>query len=207
MAIISSVLTGKAKGKIGNIVLATVKGQTTAREYNPSPTYSDTAGQALQRGRLRNAVLAWQFLNIFLQYAKPLAKSTESVYNAFIRLIVNLLPQIAYASRAEAGAQALAELLYGGNFTTLSNPVYLGPDFVVSFDTNYFSYQSGIKLIFMNYDVFAGTRVVKVVDVSEAQWIAGEITLADASFVDASASAYMLSADGTKMSNISNLEQ
>ena len=65
MAIINSVLTGKAKGKIGNIVLATVKGQTTAREYNPNPTYSDSAGQTLQRGRLRNAVLAWQFLNIF----------------------------------------------------------------------------------------------------------------------------------------------
>ena len=91
MAIINSVLTGKAKGKIGNIVLATVKGQTTAREYNPNPTYSDSAGQTLQRGRLRNAVMAWQFLNVFLQYAKPLAKSTESVYNAFIRLVVNLL--------------------------------------------------------------------------------------------------------------------
>ena len=111
MAILQSVLTGKAKGKVGNLVLATVKGQTTAREYNPNPTYSDTAGQKLQRGRLANAVMAWQFLNIFLQYAKPLAKSTESVYNAFIRLIVNSLPEIAYATRAEAGGQALAELL------------------------------------------------------------------------------------------------
>ena len=206
MAIINSVLTGKAKGKIGNIVLATVKGQTTAREYNPNPTYSDTAGQTLQRGRLRNAVMAWQFLNVFLQYAKPLAKSTESIYNAFIRLVVNLLPKAPYATRAEAGGQALAELQYSGSFTTLSSPVYTGPDFIVSFNVNYFPWQAGVKLIFINFDISSGVRVVKVVDISEAQWIAGEITLSDVTFFDASASAYMISADGSKMSNISNLE-
>lgn len=206
MAIISSVLTGKAKGKIGNIVLATVKGQTTAREYNPNPTYSDSAGQTLQRGRLRNAVMAWQFLNIFMQYAKPLAKSTESVYNAFIRLVVNLLPEVAYATRAEAGAQALAELLYAGNFVTLSSPVLGVGEIVVDFNSNYFPWSAGVKLYILSYNSATGYRYLKIVDISEAQWISGAFEIADAAFTGDSAAAFVLSADGSKMSNISNLE-
>lgn len=206
MAVISSVLTGKAKGKIGNIVLATVKGQTTAREYNPNPTYSDSAGQTLQRGRLRNAVMAWQFLNIFLQYAKPLAKSTESIYNAFIRLIVNSLQEIAYATRAEAGAQALAELLYAGNYATVSLLTVSAGEVEVNFDTNYYPWQSGIKLVLLSYDSVSGNRFVKVVSVLEDKWIAGHFTVTDAGILDTSASCYFLSADGSKMSNIYNVE-
>lgn len=206
MAILSSVLTGKAKGKIGNIVLATVKGQTTAREYNPNPTYSDSAGQTLQRGRLRNAVMAWQFLNIFLQYAKPLAKSTESVYNAFIRLVVNLLPEVAYATRAEAGAQALAELLYAGNFATVSLMSISTGMAEIAFKTNYFTWQSGVKVVLISYDAVSGARFVKVVNILESEWNAGEITVADAGIADSSACCYFISADGSKMSNIFNVE-
>lgn len=206
MAIIKSVLTGKAKGKIGNIVLATVKGQTTAREYNPNPAYSDTAGQALQRGRLRNAVMAWQFLSIFLQYAKPLAKSTESVYNAFIRLVVNVLPQIAYASRAEAGGQALAEIQTSGNFVTIDAPVVTSGVIKVSFKTNYFPWSIGVKLFVLSYDVDSGYRFVKVFDLQPQHWDEGVIILEDSGFTGASAAAYILSADGSKMSNISNVE-
>ena len=206
MAIISSVLTGKAKGKIGNIVLATVKGQTTAREYNPNPTYSDSSGQTLQRGRLRNAVMAWQFLNVFMQYAKPLAKSTESVYNAFIRLIVNLLPEAPYGTRAEAGGQALAELLYAGNYVTISTPIVGVNDVEIIFNTNYFAWSPGIKLYLLSYNSSTGYRYLKVVDITENDWVAGTLTPVDANFTGDSACAYMLSADGSKMSNISNLE-
>lgn len=206
MAIINSVLTGKAKGKIGNIVLATVKGQTTAREYNPNPTYSDTAGQSLQRGRLRNAVLAWQFLNIFLRYAKPLAKSTESIYNAFIRLIVNSLPEIAYATRAEAGGQALAELSYDGNFVTIASVVPGAGETQVTFSSNYFPWVSGVKLVVIDYNVVSGYRYVQVVTIPEADWDSGVISVEGPSILGVSAAAYFISADGSKMSNIVNVE-
>lgn len=206
MAIINSVLTGKAKGKIGNIVLATVKGQTTAREYNPNPTYSDSAGQTLQRGRLRNAVLAWQFLNIFLQYAKPLAKSTESVYNAFIRMVVNLMPEAAFATRAEAGGQALADLLYGGNFVHIGAISVVDHQFNFPLDTNYFPWSSGIKAVLLSYNTFTGYRYVKVVDMSVESWVNGIFGVNDIKFTGDSAAVYILSADGSKMSNISVLE-
>ena len=206
MAIINSVLTGKAKGKIGNIVLATVKGQTTAREYNPNPTYSDSAGQTLQRGRLRNAVMAWQFLNIFLQYAKPLAKSTESVYNAFIRIIVNLLPEATYSTRAEAGAQALAELMYTGNFVTLDPPILNTGSATVDFGINYFPWQPGVKAVLLNYDSATNYRHIIVKNVTESEYNDYQLTFTDAKLIGASAACYMISADGAKMSNISNLE-
>lgn len=206
MAIIKSVLTGKAKGKIGNIVLATVKGQTTAREYNPTPTYSDSPGQSLQRGRLRNAVLAWQFLSNFLQYAKPFAKSTESVYNAFIRLIVNKLPKIAYATRAEAGGQALAELLYAGNYVNIGAVTIDNAEIQIAFNVNYFPWSAGVKLIIFNYDSASGYRYLKVITLTEDQWLAGFVATVDPLFSGSSVAAYFLSADGSKMSNISNLE-
>ena len=206
MAIINSVLTGKAKGKVGNIVLATVKGQTTAREYNPNPTYSDSPGQTLQRGRLRNAVLAWQFLNTFFKYAKPLAKSTESVYNAFIRMIVNLLPEITYATRAEAGAQALAELLYTGNYATVGIPVYNGQEIIFSLATNYYPWSAGIKVVIMSYNSATGYRYVSAINLTEAQWDSSSLSFGDDGFTGDSAAIYIVSADGTKMSNIANLE-
>ena len=150
--------------------------------------------------------MAWQFLSIFMQYAKPLAKSTESVYNAFIRLVVNLLPEIAYATRAEAGAQALAELLYTGNFVTLSAPVVGVNDIEIIFNTNYFPWSAGIKLYILSYDSATGYRYLKVVDITEGDWLAGTVTPVDPSFTGTSAAAYILSADGSKMSNVANLE-
>lgn len=206
MAIINSVLTGKAKGKIGNIVLATVKGQTTAREYNPNPTYSDSAGQTLQRGRLRNAVMAWQFLNIFLQYAKPLAKSTESVYNAFIRLIVNLLPEAAYATRAEAGGQALAEIQHSGNFVTITGITLTPGEATVSFVTNYFPFVQDCKIVFVDYNTATGYRFIKVLPLLVENWTDKEVEVADLAVLGVSCAAYIVSADGSKMSNIFNVE-
>lgn len=141
-----------------------------------------------------------------MQYAKPLAKSTESVYNAFIRSIVNSLPEIAYATRAEAGAQALAELLYAGNFVTVASPVISGGDIAIDFNSNYFPWSQGVKLVLINYSATDGYRYLKVHDISEAEYIDGSVALSDVNFTGVSVACFILSADGLKMSNIANLE-
>ena len=41
MAIIQSILVGKGKGKIGNVVLSGLKGQTVAKQLNSSPFRPD----------------------------------------------------------------------------------------------------------------------------------------------------------------------
>ena len=144
-------------------------------------------------------------MNIFLQYAKPLAKSTESIYNAFIRLIVNSLPEIAYATRAEAGGQALAEFPNVGNYARIELTSVNEGTIELLLDTNYFPWVSGIKLVIMSYNVVTGVRYVKVVSLSESQWVNGELSIVDSAIIGDSAVVYIVSADASKMSNISNI--
>lgn len=50
-----------------------------------------------------------------------------------------------------------------------------------------------------------GYRYVKVA-LSEIQWVNDELSISDPNFVGDSVAAYIVSADGSKMSNIFNLE-
>lgn len=49
MAIINSVVMGKARNKIGNLILYFTKGNTIARSYNPTPDNPDTSNQRDKR--------------------------------------------------------------------------------------------------------------------------------------------------------------
>lgn len=53
MAIVNSVLTGKAKGKVGSVVLSTNAGKTIAREYNPYVANPNTVKQVNQRSAFK----------------------------------------------------------------------------------------------------------------------------------------------------------
>lgn len=50
---VNSPFTGKASGKLGNMVVATAGGQTIAREYNPNVTNPNTAGQQATRAKFK----------------------------------------------------------------------------------------------------------------------------------------------------------
>lgn len=86
MAIINSPWVGNARGKMGEGVYAKVKGQTTARSYNPSPLNRRTAPQQTQRAVFSSAVRFYSrgVQNLFL-FAFEDKKATESDYNAFMR--------------------------------------------------------------------------------------------------------------------------
>lgn len=205
MAIINSVLTGKGSGKIGNIVLATIKGQTTAREYNSNPTYSNTTGQVFQRGRLRNAVLAWQFLRIFFRTAKPLANVRESVYNAFIRLIISSMPELVFNSRVLAGAYALENFIFSGNYVSVVAINFDADELIVQFDTNYFKFENGINITLLSYDIVTGSSVVLTDLISESQWNNGLFNFITPVSENTRAAAFITSARGRKISNVINV--
>ena len=117
MAIIQSILVGKGKGKIGNVVLSGLKGQTVAKQFNSSPSNPRTVAQTANRVKMTNAVLAWQFLANFMSNAKGLRKQLESVYNAFVRSIVNDMNTVIEVSRGVAAKSALnLGLMTGGWF-------------------------------------------------------------------------------------------
>lgn len=77
---------GKQKGKLGETVLAVVKGQQVQRAYNGEPTNPRSNKQTAQRIVFANAVkffksaIASQF-----KFAYEDKKQTESDYNAFMR--------------------------------------------------------------------------------------------------------------------------
>lgn len=77
---------GTAKGKIGNIVVSTNKGQRIERKYQPDVLNPRTKNQQLQRARFANAVKFYKraYANFF-RFAYEDKRANESDFNAFMR--------------------------------------------------------------------------------------------------------------------------
>lgn len=75
-----------ARGKVGDVVFSTVKGQTITRKYQPMPSNPRTDAQQLQRAKFSNAVKFYKHSQqAYFRFAYEDRKKTESDYNAFMR--------------------------------------------------------------------------------------------------------------------------
>lgn len=82
-----NMLLGYARGKMGDIVFARVKGQQIQRPRNRQPNNPRSSQQMYQRSLFACAVSFFsKGRQALFQYAFESKKSTESDYNAFIRL-------------------------------------------------------------------------------------------------------------------------
>lgn len=81
-----SLFFGNARGKLGQVVLSTLRGQQIARAYQPKVANPQTATQTNQRAKFSNAVKFFKQArkNLFL-FAYEDKKPRESYYNAFMR--------------------------------------------------------------------------------------------------------------------------
>lgn len=81
-----SLFWGSARGKLGQVVLATVKGQQTARTYQATVANPKSTSQTEQRAKFANAVKFYKRSqqNLY-KFAYEDKKKTESDYNAFMR--------------------------------------------------------------------------------------------------------------------------
>lgn len=81
-----SLFFGNARGKLGQVVLSTLRGQQIARAYQPKVSNPQTATQTNQRAKFSNAVKFFKQArkNLFL-FAYEDKKPRESYYNAFMR--------------------------------------------------------------------------------------------------------------------------
>lgn len=81
-----SLFFGNARGKLGQVVLSTLRGQQIARAYQPKVANPQTATQTNQRAKFANAVKFFKQArkNLFL-FAYEDKKPRESYYNAFMR--------------------------------------------------------------------------------------------------------------------------
>lgn len=81
-----SLFFGNASGKLGQVVLSTVKGQQIARAWQPKVSNPKTSQQQLQRAKFANAVKFFKRAqqNLF-KFAFEDRRKNESDYNAFMR--------------------------------------------------------------------------------------------------------------------------
>lgn len=81
-----SLFFGNASGKLGQVVLSTVKGQQIARAWQPRVSNPRTNQQQLQRAKFANAVKFFRRAqqNLF-KFAFEDKRKNESDYNAFMR--------------------------------------------------------------------------------------------------------------------------
>lgn len=81
-----SLFFGNASGKLGQVVLSTVKGQQIARAWQPKVANPKTSQQQLQRAKFANAVKFFKRAqqNLF-KFAFEDRRKNESDYNAFMR--------------------------------------------------------------------------------------------------------------------------
>ena len=169
---------GKSRGKIGNVVLSVNKGQTIAKQLNPAPANPRTAPQVNGRNQMANAVLAWQYGYLFLVGLKGLRKPLESTYNAFVRLVKTSMNNALAVDRVVAFIQAISTGKLVGNFINSSVNVAAG-DGTVTLNTLGLPFVAGSVVRLAYISAISGEMKVAQSNITEAQWNAGSLTIAN----------------------------
>jgi len=98
MAIFNSIALGRAKQSLGNVTTVVLKGQAIAKQKITSTTNRNTEGQVDQRNQLRNVVKVWPYFKAFLTQLKSQVRSTESIFNAYVRMFINVMPIVPFTN-------------------------------------------------------------------------------------------------------------
>jgi len=202
MATFNSVLIGKAKGKVGNVVLTAIKGQNIVKALNDKPANPRSVAQTDNRVQMANAVLAWQFLALFFTKATALTKSTESVYNAFIRLVKSGMPSVIIELRIQAAQSALGLGVFNGNWFSVSNLAPEGTGLSFQLSTNGVQWVNTMKYVLLQFMNDGSSFNVLTGAVLEADFVAGEVLLTSADPDIENNHVYIYDTASTKITNI-----
>jgi hypothetical protein len=202
MATFNSVLIGKAKGKVGNVVLTAIKGQNIVKALNDKPANPRSVGQTDNRVQMSNAVLAWQFLAMFFVHATALAKSTESVYNAFVRMVKSGLTNVLYPSRVLAAIDVFSLDVFVGNWFTISDIVGTATEVTVSLSANGVQWVNTMRYVLISFENNGTDFEVLTGAVDEASFNIGAIEI-NATYPEANnMHAYIYDSASNKITNI-----
>jgi hypothetical protein len=202
MAIIKSIVLENTTGRVGNVVFYRLAGQQIAREYNPSPYDPKTPGQIAQRFKVANAVKCYQVASVFLVGAKMLCKSTESIYNMFLRSIIQYMPTIETSSRREAWNAIYEQYIGFTSWLQVYDILHVSHSISVYFDTVGLSYESNCTLKIMSFMASAENNVIINHIVTEAEWLAGRVLNISLGAFDYAPAIYIHSENKLKCSNI-----
>jgi len=175
MSIINSIVVGKAKGKVGNVVLVNLKGQQVMKSLNTSPHNPKTANQVKSRAKMSNAVMAWQVLNLFLKHINGLRKSTESNYNAFVRLTKNSysinVNESPFLSVNDLDGQSFGT----SNFAKITTNSVSNVEVQVTFNASGIPFMTGTSCRVMSFGTDGSINGIGEKLITEAEWIAGMV--------------------------------
>jgi len=178
MAIFQSIVLGSSKGSVGNVTTTKLKGQNVAKAKITSTTNVKSPGQVESRGKMSNIVMAYQFLALFLVYATAWRKSTESVYNAFVRGFKTEISDVVAAS-APLAAGLLAGLSgLAGNFVNVSALNLVTSNLTVTFETGGLPYVDGYSIVAITWDETTGEKQQAQRALTSVEWAAGSAVVA-----------------------------
>lgn len=134
-----SLFWSKARGKLGDVVLAQLKGQQIARAYQPQVTNPRSTAQTDQRILFSNAVKFYKHAtqNLF-KFAYEDKRANESYYNAFMRknAKVSMLPTREQYLNANYPAIGNSYLMSEGSLPSLPLQfINSGSEFTLSLGT------------------------------------------------------------------------
>lgn len=202
MSKFSSVALGKVTGSIGNITTSRLKGQQIAKAKITQTTASDSLTQLASKNKMKNVVMAYQFLAGFLSRSGGLRKQTESVYNAFVRGFKTSLADTVSGTRYDAASMLVGLQGLAGNLVSVVSIAPGASDITVSINTGGLPFISGCKCRLITFATTDGRNEIVEVSVSEGMWNSGEILVVPTGSVETVSGAYVYTADQKKCSNI-----
>lgn len=120
MAIIDSIILGRAKGSIGNVTLSTQKGRVIAKQKATIVSNPNTLAQQSQRGKLAKGVLAWQKLNNVIKSGWTSLMQFSSAYNTYISKNIDIFADKDFTDGTVVGRDLIDSFGSYGSLGTLS---------------------------------------------------------------------------------------
>lgn len=174
MAIINSVLIGKGRGKVGNLVLSNLKGQTILKSLNSSPSNPRSEDQTTQRSKMAYSVKVWQIVFLFMANFKSYIKPLESGYNAFIRNAIKVITTPVVFDFSSIWLSLVTAMDLKGNIS-LGLKITLTTGLLkASLDNPEISYNSSLTLNAMMVDKATKKIIYLSHEITEAEFASGE---------------------------------
>ena len=121
MAIVDSIILGRAKGSIGNVTLTTQKGRVIAKQKASIVSNPNTVAQQAQRGKLGKAVLAWQAIGIVIKSGWTSLLPFSSAYNTYVSKNLVIFAQAEFPGGTVVGSSLIGSF---GSMGSLGSITY-----------------------------------------------------------------------------------
>lgn len=120
MAIVDSIILGRAKGSIGNVTLSTQKGRVIAKQKATIVSNPNTVAQQEQRGKLSKAVLAWQAIGNVVKSGITALMPFSSAYNTYVSKNMDIFANAGFPNGAVSGMDLQDSFATIGRLGTLT---------------------------------------------------------------------------------------